>query len=145
MSVFLSHRHFLLISHAGEIFRVATILLVDDDPLVRRMLALVLSKEGFQVVPAQNGAEALTVLAKRAGDFDLLISDIEMPEVDGMQLAAAARTENPSMPMLLISGDCRLDATPVSACVFLPKPIHIPRFLRIVRQLTSKRHAHVAS
>jgi len=125
---------------------VATILLVDDDSQVREMLTLVLRMEGFTVTPARNAADALRISRSMSGQIDLLISDVEMPDTDGLQLAAALRDTYPAIPVLLISGGRRhIDTLSSFSCCFLSKPLHMATFLRTVRQLASERRAHVAA
>ena len=78
------------------------ILIVDDIQDVREELALLLTDEGYHSIQASNGIEALDSL--RENKVDLLISDILMPEMDGIELSKAARTHAPELKIILISG-----------------------------------------
>jgi CheY-like chemotaxis protein len=83
---------------------MATILLVDDDPAVLRMVAALLEKAGHKVMKASNGLEALHVYESYARHIDLLLTDIAMPHMNGLELAARVRWTHPSAAILLMSG-----------------------------------------
>jgi signal transduction histidine kinase len=80
-----------------------TILVVDDEDAVRRLVAAVLRRHGFSIIEAANGREALAALAERY-DVDLVISDVLMPELGGRELAKQLQRDRPEMPVLFISG-----------------------------------------
>ncbi len=77
------------------------ILVIDDDPVVRRLVALTLSDEGYGVHTASNGAEALQVAAKTAPDA--IVLDLEMPELDGRACFAELRSRGFTAPVLVLS------------------------------------------
>jgi hypothetical protein len=79
-----------------------SVLLVEDDEGVRRLAAVVLEQRGYTVVAAKNPEEALQAAAERA--FDLLLTDLVMPNASGLDLAARLRRTQPSLPVLLMSG-----------------------------------------
>jgi two-component system cell cycle sensor histidine kinase/response regulator CckA len=81
-----------------------TILLVEDDLLVRRVTARSLGAGGYELLMASNGLEAVEILAGHRGRLDLLITDVVMPGVDGRQLATAVRKEWPDVRVLYVSG-----------------------------------------
>jgi CheY-like chemotaxis protein len=83
---------------------VARVLLVDDETAVRAVLAEGLADCGFDVVEAENGAAALARL-DAGGRFDLLITDLTMPRMDGLTLILEARVRVPALPALLVTGD----------------------------------------
>lgn len=83
---------------------MARILLADDDDAMRNMLAASLQADGHQVVSADNGADALAHLAAGSSGFQALISDVQMPELDGFALAEKALALNPSLRVVLMSG-----------------------------------------
>ena len=80
-----------------------TVLLVEDDPLVRRLGAQALKGAGFSVLEAGNGEEALRVAAA-AGTIDLLITDVVMPALGGVELAERLQRERPGMRVLFVTG-----------------------------------------
>ena len=78
-------------------------LLVDDDALVRKLIATELDELGFEVLVAQNGAEALTLLS--SGErVDALVTDLSMPEMDVLTLVRAARVQRSNLPVVLLTG-----------------------------------------
>ena len=80
-----------------------TVLVVDDEEAVRRLVAAVLRRHGFSIIEAANGREALKALAER-DDVHLVISDVLMPELGGRELARQLQRDRPEMPVLFISG-----------------------------------------
>ncbi|WP_159995077.1 response regulator [Roseomonas sp. 18066] len=90
--------------HAGaELPEGARVLLVDDEPLVRRLLAEWLRERGLVVVEAEGGRDALALLARETA-FDLMITDLAMPGMNGLQLIEAIRLGQPRLPALLLTG-----------------------------------------
>src|SRR5690349_18994608 len=83
-----------------------TILAVDDEPLVRTLVATVLEDNGYAVLTADSGACAMAVFREHSEEVDLLISDVVMPGMDGPSLAAELRTQRPDLKVLLMSGYC---------------------------------------
>lgn len=109
---------------------MARILMVDDDPLIQATLPLVLSDRGHEVVVAPNGRAALREL--REGPVDLVLTDILMPDVDGLELIQAVRRDHPGVKVLAMSGgSSRLPVTEalrmarlMGADAVLPKPFN---------------------
>ena len=81
----------------------ATILLADDEPAVRSLIEAALSAEGYQVLAARNGYEALNVFDQRGADIDLVITDMCMPYIGGSELIAALQARRASLKCLCIS------------------------------------------
>jgi two-component system cell cycle sensor histidine kinase/response regulator CckA len=84
---------------------VSTILLVDDDPIVRKIIGAILERSGFTVLVASDGEGALHALGGHAGEIGFLISDITMPGLSGLQLAALLSETRPNLRVLLISAN----------------------------------------
>ncbi|AIB11919.1 hypothetical protein ABAZ39_07875 [Azospirillum argentinense] len=82
----------------------ATVLLVEDEAQVRDFIRLTLEDMGMRVVCAADGTEALRAYADHGGAFDLLVTDLVMPQVGGASVARALRRENPDLPTVLMSG-----------------------------------------
>jgi CheY-like chemotaxis protein len=123
---------------------VATILLVDDDPLVRRTLTLALERIGHVVVPAENGLEG----ARRAreGRLDLAIVDIHMTDMDGLELLAQLRATCAALPVIMMSGgdqtrDLALlgDAKLLGASAALAKPFSLDELYTLVATVLASR------
>jgi CheY-like chemotaxis protein len=97
------------------------VLVVDDDALVLANTAEMLEDLGHTIVQAMSGREALNVLTQTRG-VDLVITDHAMPEMTGVQLAAAIRDGSPRLPIILASGYAELPAGTTSDLPRLPKP-----------------------
>lgn len=107
---------------------MATILLVEDDDLVRDMLTQVLQRASHEVVGAANGDEAATYLQNQAPD--IMITDIIMPKKSGITLISEVKNRHPNLDIIAISGGGRLDPTgyldlseTLGASVSFEKPI----------------------
>ena len=81
-----------------------TILLVEDDPVVRHVVRLLLELEGDSVLEAKDGDDALTVLDGHQGELDLLLTDVMMPGLSGAEVCDRVREGRPGLPTLFISG-----------------------------------------
>ncbi len=106
-----------------------SILVVDDEAPVREVVAWMLEEAGCSVHEAAGGREALRFLAE-FGPVDLVISDVNMPGMDGLELSACARHRWPNLPVLLISGR----PAPCSIHPFIPKPF---RWETLVNAITN--------
>jgi CheY-like chemotaxis protein len=103
-----------------------TILLVEDEADVRRMVARVLRADGYQVLEAASAADAIMLIDGYAGTIDLLLSDLVMPKMNGAELAERVRRARPATKIVLMSGytDSPLSSTEVASGIeFIAKPI----------------------
>jgi two-component system cell cycle response regulator CpdR len=82
---------------------VARILIAEDEDTLRSLVVRALAQVGHEVVEAADGAEALELLARDEGRFDLLLTDIRMPLMDGIALALAAARDYPDLVILLMT------------------------------------------
>jgi CheY-like chemotaxis protein len=80
------------------------ILVAEDEVIVRNVVCLLLQREGYQVLSAADGKEALELARQYQGTIDLLLSDIKMPRMDGISLAEHVIEERPGIRVLLMSG-----------------------------------------
>ena len=119
---------------------VPRILIVDDDPGQRSLLESFLKGQGYDTVVAASGDRALEAL--RAESFNLMISDVRMPGMSGLETLRRARQEHAVLPVLLVTAyaDIReaVGAMRDGAVNYLPKPIDLDEFLAIVRQVTGR-------
>src|SRR5205814_8265871 len=83
---------------------LATVRGCDDDDDVRAVLVSVLSRRAYTVLSGTSGAQALEVARRHGAPIDLLVTDVAMPEMDGIELAAELRKKNPTAAVLYISG-----------------------------------------
>ncbi|NJL08227.1 MAG: response regulator [Methylacidiphilales bacterium] len=109
---------------------MARILIAEDDSEVRALVVRALAAQGHEITAAEDGGAALDILSREDGGFDLLLSDIQMPVMDGIALALAAARDFPSLPILLMTGyaDQRERAHGLDAIVreVLSKPFTLP-------------------
>ena len=80
------------------------ILIADDEDSMRALVARAIGMDGHDIVTAQDGAEALEILIREDGAFDLLLTDIQMPVMDGIALALSAARDFPKLTILLMTG-----------------------------------------
>jgi two-component system cell cycle sensor histidine kinase/response regulator CckA len=124
--------------------RHPAVLLAEDDEPLRRALARALRLEGFTVVEAENGAVAFRMLQALCGSVDLVLTDLTMPVMDGIELAKALRTAYPGIPILFMSGDLPrasegIHLLEVGACLLL-KPFGPDVLLDAVTTTLSHEH-----
>lgn len=116
---------------------MATILLAEDDDSMRTFLKKALEKAGHSVVAASQGDEALTELHLR--HFDLLLTDIVMPVMDGIELARRASEIDPSMKIMFITGFAAVALNPNSKtpddAKVLSKPFHLRELVQEVERM----------
>ena len=115
----------------------ATILLVDDDEALRRFVRRILIQQGFHVIEASDGAEALEVASAYAEPVDLLLTDVIMPKVNGLVLAQRLLQQRPGIGVLYMSGymerSMLLAKHPES--ILLQKPFTPDALIAAVRQV----------
>lgn len=123
---------------------MAHILVIDDDPVLRRVIMLALEGAGHSVLRCENGRKAIDFLAH--DHADLLITDIIMPEMDGVETVRAARRLQPHLPILAISGGGSFDpgdylgiARAFGATAILPKPFRPAEIVELVAKLLADR------
>jgi CheY-like chemotaxis protein len=110
-----------------------TILIADDEPSVLAITSLIIRSAGYETVEAANGVEALEKF--ESTPIDGLVSDIHMPQMDGIELALHVRKQAPNLPVLLMSGfantgkNAGLELFEIERVRFLPKPF-LPGQLR---------------
>lgn len=113
------------------------ILLADDDPALRDMVQRALQSDGHSVVAVEDGQEALEKLSRDS--FDLLVSDLDMPGLDGMGLAAHVSARIPALKVLLMSGLAdelkRAEGFPRDRFATLAKPFTLDQIKAAARKL----------
>ena len=109
---------------------------------MRELLAIVLKREGYDVVVAENGGAALAVL--KQGHVDLLISDIKMPDMSGVEVLRAAKAADAAVPAIMMtafaSTETAVEAMRLGACDYLVKPFDVDELKLKVREKLEARH-----
>jgi two-component system cell cycle sensor histidine kinase/response regulator CckA len=119
----------------GELWGSGTILLVEDEDMVRAVAERALTRQGYRVRTAANGEEALELLSED-DPVDLLISDVMMPTMDGPTLVAHARERFPNLPILFMSGYAEEQlrrSIDLDQVAFLPKPFSVQQLAQAAR------------
>ena len=108
---------------------MARVLIADDEESMRTLVARAIAMDGHSIVTAEDGAEALEIITQENGAFDLLLTDIKMPVMDGIALALAAARDFPDVIILLMTGfaDQRERASGLNAIVYdvVTKPFSV--------------------
>jgi two-component system, cell cycle response regulator CpdR len=119
------------------------VLIADDEDSMRALVARAIAMDGHETVTAQDGAEALEILSREQGTFDLLLTDIQMPIMDGIALALAAARDFPKLTILLMTGfaDQRERASNLNAIAHdvITKPFSIADIRTAVADALSSR------
>jgi CheY-like chemotaxis protein len=115
-----------------------TILLVEDEPAVRQLFAHALARAGYRVYEARNGQEALRVFDQHGDAIDLLLTDIRMPYMGGIELAQHLRARRRTLKLLCVSGYPGTAATDLTSD-FLAKPFSRDDLLAKVREVLDRR------
>lgn len=118
---------------------MARVLVVDDDPAVLGLVADYLAARGHQILRASNGAEAREVLDRGAGVVELVVSDLQMPALDGLALLAHVRSSANPIPVIIASGSWteaqRQRAREFGAARLHAKPVDLAQLARDVEEL----------
>lgn len=119
---------------------MANILLVDDEKSIRKTLKEILEYEGYTVDEAQDGAEGLRLI--QDGDYDVVLMDIKMPKMDGMEVLEKMQQSNADVPVIMISGhgtlETAVDAVKKGAFDYVAKPPDLNRLLITIRNALDK-------
>ncbi|MEN6371766.1 MAG: sigma-54 dependent transcriptional regulator [Armatimonadota bacterium] len=119
-----------------------TILVVDDEQNIRRVIEAVLGKEGYDVVTAENGKKALDAISTRA-DIGVMISDLVMPDINGVELLEAARQINPGITVIMITAHgsikSAVDAMRLGAFDYITKPFEMDELKLVVKRAVERR------
>jgi CheY-like chemotaxis protein len=119
-----------------------TVLIVEDEDILRKLLVQILESNGYKVLQAANGTEAIAVGQGFADRIDLLLTDVEMPGMNGSELAKQLKLHNPEMKVLLMSGNTENwvshhGAIPGGAS-FIGKPFTPMSLARKIREILDK-------
>jgi two-component system, cell cycle response regulator CpdR len=123
---------------------MAKILVVEDDAAIRELVVRSLNEDGHELTVANDGVAALDALSRQNGKFDLLLTDVKMPVVDGIALALAAGRDHPEIAIMLMTGfaDQRERTHGLDALVHdvIAKPFSVDQIKGAVREALVARH-----
>ena len=112
------------------------VLVVDDEPEMCRLIEQALKQEGYQIDVSFSGIEALQKI--KSFNYHLLLTDLEMPEVDGIELTRKAKKQNPEIRVIMVTGNATVDASIRSLRNridgYIRKPFNISELRKVVRQ-----------
>lgn len=121
------------------------ILIADDEKAIRKTLREIIEFEGYHVDEAEDGAKALSMI--REFDYDLVLCDIKMPKMDGMEVLTKAMAESPETQFIMISGhgtvENAVEATKKGAFDFISKPPDLNRLLITIRNALEKANLEI--
>jgi CheY-like chemotaxis protein len=120
-----------------------TVLVVDDHEATRQTISRMLEAGGFAVQTASSGSEALEILSSRRDEIDLVLSDVTMPGMTGIDLSYQIRDQYPELPVAIVSGDVsELERSIIGRAEvpFIKKPFHAESLYSAVREAI-RRHA----
>jgi CheY-like chemotaxis protein len=114
-----------------------TILLADDEPKLRRLIARTLRQHGYRIIEAENGSDAVSQFEQNSDDIELAILDVTMPVLDGVAALERMRTIRPGLPAVLMSGLLDIDEAVLASAhtIFLSKPYDLDQVSEDVRKL----------
>jgi DNA-binding response OmpR family regulator len=116
-----------------------TILLVEDDEMVRDMVARILTDKGYRVFTAPDGKAGLATYQEHSGEIHLLLTDMILPKLSGRELARRLREHNPRLKVLYMSGYTEKAVVEPGGlpggAAFMAKPFSVPDLLARVRQV----------
>ncbi len=116
---------------------LAHVLVVDDEPAVRRFAARALEGQGYQVSTAKDGVEALELVGELQRPLGLVVTDVVMPRLDGVELLRTLSASHPALPVILMSGyatEHLVDVGVTAPCAVLGKPFSVDALVREVRR-----------
>jgi len=121
---------------------MARILIIDDERAIRKTLTEILGFEGYVIEEAADGEEGLKKFSEK--NYDLVLCDIKMPKLDGIEFLEKARELNPDVPVIMISGhgniDTAVDAVKKGAFDYISKPPDLNRLLITIRNAAEKQN-----
>ncbi len=129
-------------SHKRDLKHMANILIIDDEKSIRKTLSEILSYEGYKIDEAGDGEEGLKKFSDKA--YDVVLCDIKMPKLDGIEFLEKSKAVNPDVPVIMISGhgniDTAVEAVKKGAFDYISKPPDLNRLLITLRNALDKQN-----
>jgi CheY-like chemotaxis protein len=111
---------------------MAAVLVVEDNEALRGLVVMVLEQKGYSVLTASNGLEGLMVYSSYRARLDLVLTDIDMPQMNGMQLAERIRAQDPDRKIIFMSGRAPEHPGGLAGCKVLSKPFQPAQLIATV-------------
>jgi two-component system, cell cycle sensor histidine kinase and response regulator CckA len=131
-----------MIAKSVQIKKPATILIVEDDVELKETISLMLEGHGYKVISASDGLEAYELITVQNINLDLIITDLNMPRMDGLELITKVMAIKPKMGVIFTSGHLEqfpgIETLNVKNSGFLPKPVSIKNLLGKINEVLDK-------
>ncbi len=119
---------------------VPTILIIDDEELALANLEHILKKQSYNILTANSGSRGIKLI--QSGDFDVVLTDLRMPKIDGMRILEEAKSKNPDSEVIMITGyatvDSAIEAMKKGAYHYIAKPFRIEEVRKVVSEAVEK-------
>jgi len=129
-------------TEANKTAQKVRILIVDDDPAILKLLGIAIGSFGFEFAAAKNGREAISILQKQ--EFEIVITDMMMPEVDGMQLLEHVKKNHPRIDVIVVTGYTGtfsyMDVIRAGASDFITKPFNFDELEAKINRIIREHH-----
>ncbi|MFM7083946.1 MAG: response regulator [Hyphomicrobium sp.] len=135
------HKEKVLTSKPTDLTGSGRVLIVEDEDVVRSFAVRALTRQGYEVLEASDGREALDILAQQQDDIDIVVTDVVMPEMDGPTMFRELSRSNPSIKVIFISGypnEAFRETLGSENVAFLPKPFSLPELAAMVKEQLSR-------
>jgi CheY-like chemotaxis protein len=136
------------VTHAAPATRSGSILVVEDDPAVREMTSALLERAGYDVTVVGDGSEALAAADRLDGRIDVLVTDVAMPGVSGIEVAQRMLARSPKVGVVLLSGytgeTLELARMTTEGAIFVGKPVTSAQLLAAIARAMADREAVVS-
>src|SRR2546426_2904258 len=120
-----------------------TILVADDEVSMRELLSMLLETEGYAVLVASNGREAMEIFSQEKDKVDLVIQDLKMPGMDGTELLRWLKSDSPDVPVIVITAfstwDSAVEAMRLGAFDYIRKPFDTDSIRSVISRAIEKR------
>jgi CheY-like chemotaxis protein len=114
---------------------MAAVLVVEDNEALRKLVVMLLEQKGYHVLSASNGLEGLMVYTSYRLRVDLVLTDIDMPQLDGIQLAARIRAQDPTRKIVFMSGRAAEDPGELANSPVLSKPFSPDKLYAMIEEV----------
>jgi two-component system, cell cycle sensor histidine kinase and response regulator CckA len=123
-----------------------TVLVVDDEPGICMLISQILEQNGFSVLVAHNGADAILISQSHQSEIGLVITDVRMPKVDGPTFVRGLFADAPEIPVLFMSDHCDpSDLDQFETSEFLAKPFSVAKLMEVVRTMLPEPDLHLVN